>query len=304
MRGLTRSRFFRLALVSGLGALVFGALVASSPSNAVRVPPHKKPAPLAHLLPSSVKPGSTLTVPSSIEYAPFEYFAANGTTAIGLDVDIMNAIGQLLGIKFKFENYSFAAIIPAVQDGRFLISQSSFSDTSAREKQVSFVDYFIDGEQIMVKAGNPDHINSFLDLCGRPVALAVGDTDIGVAADTTKQCKAAKKPAVNGQILPGTPADLLAISSGRSEATIIDSAAGGYDVRTTKGKYEMVGPIIDSGPYGIVLRKSETKFISAIQAALVMMKSQGTYQRILAKWAESDGAIKSFTINAAAKYGV
>jgi polar amino acid transport system substrate-binding protein len=294
-------RIRRIVIVSALFFLV-SALVIAPGSGAAST--HKKSAPLSYLLPSDVKVGSTVTVPSSIEYPPFEYFAANNKTPIGLDVDIMNAIGQLLGIKFKFENYSFAAIIPAVQDGRFLISQSSFSDTSQREKAVSFVDYFIDGEQIMVKAGNPYHINSYLDLCGKPVALAVGDTDIGVADATTKQCKAKGKPAVNGQILPGTPADLLAIASGRSDATIIDSASGAYDVRTTKAKYEMVGPIIDSGPYGIVLAKKETKFIKAIQSALVMMKKQGTYQKILAKWAEGDGAIKSFTINAAAAYGV
>ncbi len=296
--------FIRLRHPIPLAALCVVAVTLTCAPGSGAALAHKKHAPLSNLLPSDVKVGSTLTVPSSIEYAPFEYFAANNKTVIGLDVDIMSAIGQLLGIKFKFENYSFAAIIPAVQDGRFLISQSSFSDTSAREKQVSFVDYFIDGEQIMVKAGNPYHITNFLDLCGKPVALASGDTDIGVAAATSKQCKAKGKPAVNGQIFPGTPADLLAISSGRSDATIIDSAAGAYDVRTTKGKYEMVGPIIDSGPYGIVLNKKETKFIAAIQAALVQMKKQGTYANILAKWSERSGAIKSFTIDAAASYGV
>jgi polar amino acid transport system substrate-binding protein len=259
-------------------------------------------APLASLLPANIRAMGTITVPSSIEFPPFEYFVPGTTTATGLDVDIMNAIGHELGLTFKFLNFKFESIIPSIQNGRFVIAMSSMSDTSPREKQVDFVDYFVDGEQMMVKAGNPDKITSYADLSGKPVALAVGDTDLTVEAQVDKQLAAQHKPPMHGLVLPGTPQDLLAIDSGRAVATIIDAASGAYDVKTTHS-FEMVGPIVDTGPYGIDFPKGAKQFEHAAQAALNAMKKSGTYTKILDKWGEGAGAIKSFTINAAAAYG-
>ncbi len=180
---------------------------------------------------------------------------------------------------------------------------SSMSDTSPREKQVDFVDYFVDGEQIMVKAGNPDKITTYKELSGKSVALCVGDTDLTVEAQVNKTLQAEGKPLIKGLVLPGTPQDLLAIDSGRAVATIIDAGSGAYDVKTTSGKYGMVGPIIDQGPYGIDFPKGAKQFEKATQAALNALKAHGTYQKILAKWGEGAGAIKSFTIDGAAAYG-
>lgn len=297
---------FRLVQLLAVGivviAIVLIAAACGSSSSSTSSPSPSASAPLASLLPANIRSMGTVTVPSSIEFPPFEYFVPGTTNATGLDVDIMNAIAQQLGIKFKFVNYKFESIIPSLQNGRFVIAMSSMSDTSVREKQVDFVDYFIDGEQMMVKAGNPDNISTYADLSGKPVALAVGDTDLTVQAAVNKQLAAAGKPPMKGLVLPGTPQDLLAIDSGRAVATIIDAASGAYDVKTTH-KYEMVGPITETGPYGIDFPKHSTQFESAVQSALNAIKANGTYQKILAKWGESAGAIKSFTINNAAAYG-
>lgn len=283
-------------------AIVVVAAACGSKSSGASTPTPSTTATLASLLPANIRAMGTITVPSSIEFPPFEYFVPGTTNATGLDVDIMNAIAEKLGIKFKFVNFKFESIIPSIQNGRFVIAMSSMSDTSTREKQVDFVDYFVDGEQMMVKAGNPDHLTNYLDLSGKPVALAVGDTDLSVEAAVNKQLTASGKPGMKGLVLPGTPQDLLAIDSGRAVATIIDAASGAYDVKTT-GKYEMVGPITMTGPYGIDFPKGATQFETAVQAALNAMTADGTYQKILAKWGESSGAIKSFTINNAAAYG-
>jgi polar amino acid transport system substrate-binding protein len=286
-------------LVVGIVAIVVVLGAASCGSKST---PPSTSAPLAHLLPDNIRTMGTIAVPSSIEFPPFEYFVPGTTNATGLDIDIMNAIAQQLGIKFKFINYKFESIIPSVQNGRFVIAMSSHTDTTAREKQVDFVDYFLDGEQIMVKVGNPNNITAFTDLSGKPVALAAGDTNLTVAEQVNKELAAAGKPPMQGLVLPGTPQDLLAIDSGRAVATIIDAASGAYDVKTT-GKYEMVGPIVSTSAYGIVFPKGATQFESAVQAALDALKADGTYAMILAKWNQSEGAIKSFTINAAAAYG-
>jgi polar amino acid transport system substrate-binding protein len=306
INSVRRSRFWPVALASVVAAAT-GLLLVACGSTSTTTP---SPTPttsatsssLAAMVPANIRAMGTITVPSSIEFPPFEYFTPGTTNATGLDIDIMNAIADKLGIKFKFINFKFESIIPSIQNGRYVIAMSSMSDTTAREKQVDFVDYFVDGEQIMVPAANPNHINGYADLSGKTVALAVGDTDLTTAAQQNKILQAAGKAPMKGITLPGTPQDLAAIDSGRAVATIIDAASGAYDVKTT-GKYLMVGPITNTGPYGIDFPKGASQFEAAVQAALNALKADGTYQQILTKWGEAAGAIKSFTVNAAAAYG-
>ena len=62
-------------------------------------------------------------------YAPDE-FVANGQI-VGMDVDLINAIGQVLGLKLKLENVAFATILTGMGAGKYEIGMSSFTDTKA-----------------------------------------------------------------------------------------------------------------------------------------------------------------------------
>ncbi len=86
------SRVFMLgtAVITVAAVLVAAGTAASGVQGARHSAP---PAPLAHLLPPNIRAMGTITVPSSIEFPPFEYFVPGTTTATGLDIDIMNAIG-------------------------------------------------------------------------------------------------------------------------------------------------------------------------------------------------------------------
>jgi len=56
-----------------------------------------------------------IIVNTNAYFAPFQYY--DGTEIVGVDVEIMNKVGEKLGKEIKFENTDFAAIIDNVKAG-------------------------------------------------------------------------------------------------------------------------------------------------------------------------------------------
>ena len=59
---------------------------------------------------------NVIYVNTNAYFAPFEYY--DGTKIVGVDVDIMNMVGEKLGKKVKFVNTDFGVIIDNVQKGK------------------------------------------------------------------------------------------------------------------------------------------------------------------------------------------
>lgn len=70
-------------------------------------------------------------------------------------------------------------------------------------------------------------------------------------------------------------------------------------MKKTGDKLQAVGDITGSAPYGIVLPKSQDKFGVAIAKAFAAMATNGSYQKILAKWGQQSGAVEMFAANPA-----
>ena len=64
------------------------------------------------------------------------------------------------------------------------------NDTASRRKQVSFIDYLLVGQSIMVQKGNPTHIKTLDDLSGKTVGAEVGTTNLDFIKQLSTKLKA------------------------------------------------------------------------------------------------------------------
>ncbi len=79
----------------------------------------------------------TLTVYTEAGFAPFEYIS--GGDIVGVDVDIMNLVGEKLGKKVKFENVGFDTIVDTVSEGKLCnVGAAGISVTDERKEKVDF----------------------------------------------------------------------------------------------------------------------------------------------------------------------
>ena len=104
--------------------------------------------------PQDVSRGNgTLTMGTNAEFPPYEYYENN--EIVGIDVDIMQAIADKLGMELKIEDMAFDSIIPAVSTGKIDVGAAGFTVTEERKKNVNFTDTYATSKQvIIVRDGN------------------------------------------------------------------------------------------------------------------------------------------------------
>ncbi len=249
-------------------------------------------------VPAAIKSKGTLTVATDASYAPNEFYDTDNKTIIGMDIDLVKAIGETLGLKVNVVQASFDSIIPGLASGKYDLSVSSFTDNKEREKTVNFVTYFSAGTSLMVKSGNPDKL-SVDELCGTKIAVEKGtvqeDPDI---TDRSKKCVADGKKAITPLVFPDQNGANLALSSGRAQGVLADSPVIDYAAKQSSGAFEVVGKSYDNAPYGIAIPKT-TGLDEPVLAAVKKLISDGTYTSVLKKWGVEDGAITDPKINGA-----
>lgn len=251
----------------------------------------------AKLVPEKIAKRGTLVVALDATYPPMEFVDADGKTIIGVDADLVAAIGEALGLKVDLNNAVFDTIIPGIVSGKFDIGASSFTDTKEREQQVDFVTYFEAGQAFYVGQDSTLVLSGIDALCGHTVSLQKGTIQETDSLAQDQACKAAGKPGVTVLSFPDQTAANVAISSGRGEIGFLDSQVAAYVVAQSNGQFKLSGKPFATAPYGFALSKGG--LAPAVQAALTSLIADGTYAKILAKWGVSDGAITEPVVNGA-----
>jgi polar amino acid transport system substrate-binding protein len=249
------------------------------------------------LVPAAIKSKGTLTVASDASYAPNEFIGPDGHTVIGMDADLMKALGAVMGLNVKVVNVTFDAIIPGMAAGKYDVGASSFTDTKEREKTVDFVTYLSVGEAFLTNAKSGVYVSTLPDLCGHTVSVEKGTVEQTDATTQDKKCRAAGKPAIKLLVLPDQNGANLALSSGRAQVDFADSPIIAYQVRQL-GVQVKSGPTFGIAPYGLALPKGNG-MAKAVLAALKELMANGTYTAILKKWQLDGAAITNPVINGA-----
>jgi polar amino acid transport system substrate-binding protein len=248
------------------------------------------------LLPANIASKGSIVVAADASYAPNEFLATDGTTVIGMDADLAQAIGKVLGLSVSVKNATFDAIIPGISNGRYDLGMSSFTDTKAREAQVNFVTYFSAGTSFYEKASGGPAITGLSSLCGTTVAVESGTTQETDAKAQSKKCTGGQS--VNVLTFKDQSQANLAINAGRAQVGMADSPVADYQVQQSAGAFKLVGTPYGTAPYGIAIAKGSS-MDQAVLAAVKDLMANGTYTAILTKWGVQDGAINNPVINGA-----
>ena len=262
------------------------------------IPTQPTNAALAATVPASVKSAGTVTVAMDATYPPNEFIAPDGTSIVGMDADLSNAILQTLGLKPKLVNATFDTIIPGIVAGKYGMGASSFTDTLARQKVVDFVDYFNAGEGFYTKTGSTLTFNGLASLCGHSVAVESGTTEETDAKAQSVKCAAAAGPKVTVLTFSTQSEANLAVSSGRADVGFADSPVAAYIVATSNGVFQNSGSSVNNAPYGLALPKGNG-MANPVAAAVNALIANGVYNQILTKWGVQGGAITTATVNSA-----
>ena len=200
---------------------------------------------------------------------------------VGLDMDIMKAIGEDQGFEVEFENLSFDGLIPALQAGNIdIVAAGMNKDDPERQEQVDFSDAYYESQLFVAVPVDNDTINSIDDLT----------SDMRVAAQTgTTGAEKVKELADSGQIgeaviLDGLDTVMMQLINGDVQAVINDKPVTEAYMAKQPDKIKMVGEALNAENYGFAVQKGNTELLEKINAGLANIKEDGTFDELVDKW--------------------
>lgn len=249
---------------------------------------------IAALVPAEIRERGELINGAALNYAPGEFVGSTGE-AIGYDIDILAAIGAVLGLSTRTEAAVFAQIIPAV-GSTYDVGISSFTVNAERLEAVSMVSYFQAGISYAVKAGNPYDIHPD-DLCGKRVALQVGTYQEELSIERSQECRDAGEGAYDLLAYASNSDAATNVAGGKGDILMADSPVTAYAIARSRGTLEGIGEIEESALNGIVVAKDQPELAEALRAAVQHLIDSGHMERILAAWGNEAGMIPTAEVN-------
>ena len=242
----------------------------------------------------------TIIVQTNAYFAPFEYM--DGGQIVGVDVEIMNLVGEKLGKKVEFQNVEFSVIIDNVSKGKICdAGAAGITVTEGRKEKVDFSNtYFTSVQYVIYKTGTMTVDNTDGD-----VSYILWDSlagkKIGVQRDTTGDIYVDGE--INGQedndygydgVLYGSGATLTkydnaqvaadAIKANAIDVVVVDKLPASFIVDKSTdfecaalyykgGEGEADVPTEES--YAICVTKGNQELLDAINAVLAELGEEG-----------------------------
>lgn len=255
----------------------------------------------ADLLPAAIRKKGVMVNGLNAAFPPFEFFAEDGKSVIGLDVDLAKAMAATLDIKLEIVHASFPTLIPGLTSGRYDILFSSFGNTVEREKVMDFVNYRTTGTYLITKKGNPAGLKSD-ELCGRKIAVVGGSTQMEIVVPVLdKTCNSQGKSAIDIVRFPESSDAPAAVNSGRAEGALIPSPQALYLVSMQPNIFEVPDRMHIGQSYSGITVPKGSPLVAPLEKALNKIIETGVYGEILAKWNMSALAVPKAVINGAAE---
>lgn len=252
--------------------------------------------------PSSLQDG-TLDVFSSGDYPPFSYLDTDGKTMLGMEKDMLDAIGPKLGVDVKYQIVPFDTTIPGIANGRGDMLIMSMSDTEERRKQVDFIDLYNTSFRVLTRQGNPSGINlgddqdkaDPLGLCGKTGAAVTGSQMEASLTVVSQECVEAGREPVETLIFPIGTQEYLSVKTGRADFDLMQPAQARYfleqnaDMEALPGSFKMPGVNFT----GWVFSKDNKDLQDKVHAAINELVEEGTWAEILGNYglSENDAVI-------------
>ena len=235
-----------------------------------------------------------------------QFVEVDDGTYSGFEADLSAALGEQLGIEIRYDNTGWLGLQPALEAGEIDVAMAQLSDYAEREQSMTMVNYLRSGSDIIVPAGNPNAIASFLDLCGLNVGAWTDSLQAKLLATESDKCPDGTSITIANVDPLGDASYAAAVGTGVTDAWLTDSlnampTAAAYG---TGNELEVIRVGDDSAglnatPIGIGVGVTQTELVTAIQVGLQELVDNGTYQELLNQYSLQDFAVESIGANTA-----
>ncbi|MFP3918391.1 basic amino acid ABC transporter substrate-binding protein [Lysinibacillus telephonicus] len=215
-----------------------------------------------------------LVVGTEATYAPFEYMDDKGNV-VGLDVDILNAIGEEIGVEFEIRNVGWEPVFQQVTNGEIDMGASAITITDERKETYDFTDPYYEATQLIIVKEGSD-IKSLADLADKKVAVQINTTGHMAAQDLQGQTS------TNIMAYENLPIAIQEVVNGTAEAAIGDNAVVLQYIKNNPEQklVSIEDDSFESEYYGFMVKKGNTEVLDKLNEGLQKIKDNGKLAEI------------------------
>ena len=216
------------------------------------------------------------TVASSCDYPPLEYIDDNGNM-VGYEIDLLNEIAKITGVKFEIYNVAFDGIIAGIQGGQYDIGASGFTVTEDRAKVVNFTEPNGAFTLSIVTQTATEGLVDEKSLMGKKVGVQIGTTWQFACEDAGLTVSA----------YDDAPSAILDLANGNLDAVVIDNVVANDFVFNNESYSKVLkvsGSFSNEDIMAIAVSKNKPEALETINEGLKVLKENGKLEELKAKY--------------------
>lgn len=215
-----------------------------------------------------------LVVGTDATYAPMEYMDENGEI-VGIDIDIVKAIAEELGIEVEFKNIGWEPLFPAVDNGEVDFAVSSITITEEREESFDFTDPYYVANQLILVPEDSD-ITSFADLEDKKVSAQINTTGHIVVKELLGETST---NIVAAETMPLAISEMI---NGNADASVGDnSTVNEYIKNNPNVEVKTIeDDSFEKEYYGLMVKKGNTEVLELLNEGIQKIKENGKLAEI------------------------
>ncbi len=216
-------------------------------------------------------------------FAPMGYRDENNEL-IGFDIDLANAVGEVLGIPVEFQPINWDTKESELNNGNVDLLWNGFTITPEREEIMAFTKPYLDNAQVVLTMDGAG-IETLADLAGKTVA-----TQVNSSGESAIKANEEFYNSLGELVTFGTYDECLRdMEAGRADAVVGDVVLLAFYVQNHPDTaYYMLEENLGDEQYGVGARKEDTALVDAISDAFQELKDNGTGAEISEKWFGED----------------
>ena len=230
---------------------------------------------------------------------PISYIV--GGKPMGYAVDICNVFAgelkktlKMPNLKVEYKAVTSSTRIPEMLAGNIDMECGTTTNSVQRQQQVSFsTNYYATEVRMAVKANST--IKSIADLNGKAVVTTQGTT----SDKYIKMGEKGQQVNVNNVYGKDHSDSFAMVASGRAAAFVMDdNILAGLIAKSSNPKdFKIVGPVLSSEPYGIMIPKGDPAYKAIADRVVTTMWKNGQMAGLYKKWFQSPIAPKNVNMN-------
>lgn len=226
--------------------------------------------------------------------APFAYIKQG--RMVGYDIEIAMIIAAKLGCQLEIVDMDFAAVIPSLLSGKNDMAAGGITITKERAQSVLFsIPDYTGGVVVMVARGadtarkdslSPkagDIITNVSQLAGKKIGVQTGTTYETVAKNQIPEATPMYFTTFTDQV--------EAVKTGKIAGFLADEVVAQNVIRQTPG-LTYVRKWLRANEYAFAFSKNRVQLQRRVNAVLQEIKTDGTLQKLEAKWFGADDTVK------------